>query len=53
MEQKLELRGSRFEVQLSKTNRVAVVPRSGYGPKPRVASTLGEQVHVLLNPGMG
>ncbi len=50
LEQKLEVRGSRVEVQLSKTNRVAVVPRSGYGPKPRVASTLGEQVHVLLNP---
>ena len=40
----------RFFAQLSKTNRVAVVPRSGYGPKPRVALSLGEQVHVLLNP---
>src|SRR5713101_5458457 len=28
----------------------AVIPRSGYFPKPRVASTLGRHVDILLNP---
>ncbi len=27
-----------------------MVPRSGYVSKPRVVSTLGKQVHIVINP---
>ena len=40
----------RFGVHLSNTIRTTVIPRSGYDPKPRVASTLGTRVDILLNP---
>jgi hypothetical protein len=39
-----------LEVQRRKQIRAAVVPRSGYVSKPRVASTLGKPEHILLNP---
>ncbi len=45
----LVFREFKLEVQLSKQYRRAVIPRSGYVPKPRVASTLGEQVDIFLN----